>query len=77
MQFHYDEIRHDAPDNVVIIGVGDECEAAAEVAAAQYRPCILIDAPERYHSTKFEPVYLYTDKDNVLAECIDYCMSFE
>lgn len=77
MKFHYDEIRHDDPDDVVIIGVEDECAAAAEVAAAQYRPCILVDAPERYHFTKFEPLYLFTAKHNVLNECIEYCMSFD
>lgn len=76
MKFHYENIKVDDPDDVIIVGVMDSCEKAAEVAAAQFRPCILIDSPQKYHATKYEPLYLYTDKDNVLQECVKYCMSF-
>ncbi len=61
-------------NDIVVYGEGELCEKAADIAAAQYRPCILVGASDRYPATKYEPLYL--DEDNEIA-IREYIASFE
>lgn len=71
-------IKHEDIDinetGIIVYGEGDFCEKAADVAAAQYRPCILLGAKEKYFATKYEPLYLDKLDRNAM---INYIASFE
>ena len=57
-------------NDIIVLGVGKWCKRAADLAAAQYRPCVLIGAKERYPATKYEPLYLAEYDEQAIAE---YC----
>ena len=44
--------------DIIILGEGVWCKRAADLAAAQYRPSILVGAQECYPYTKYEPLYV-------------------
>ena len=60
--------------DIIILGEGVWCKRAADLAAAQYRPSILVGAQECYPYTKYEPLYVadmtFSDKiETYVNEC--------
>jgi hypothetical protein len=58
--------------DIVILGENQWCERAADLAAAQYRPCVLIGAKERYAATKYEPLYLDEYDETAIQEYVRF-----
>ena len=60
-------------NDIIVLGEGVDCERAADLAAAQYRPCILIGAGDKYAETKYSPLYLECYNRDHIAEYVNDC----